>query len=121
MLTYSFADDFSSEHPNDSDASDLLTSIAATAPAPTGTIEPNATANATAASNGTVKASHVSSAAPVATTASSPLNNTNDPHMCHIEYTADPDGVTHIPNPFCKPFEGQDVYPNTQYQGTPCL
>lgn len=114
MLTYSLADDIA----DDLDASDRLTSITATAPAPTGVIESNATTNATVASNGTVKASHVSSALAVATTASSLLNSTNDPHICHIEYTTDLEGNTHIPNPFCKPHEGQEVHPNTQYQGT---
>lgn len=117
MLTYSLTDDIS----DDSDDSELPTSIAATAPAPTAVTESNATANATVASNGTVKASHVSSAMAVATTASSLLNNTNDPHMCHKEYTTDLEGITHVPNPFCKPHEGQEVHLNTQYQGNPYL
>ena len=116
MLTRSSAGDFSAEHPNDSDASDLLTSAAATAPVPTAAVEPNA--NGTAASNGTAKASSLSSAAAIATTASSPLNSTNDPHMCHIEHKANSEGVSHIDNPFCKPSEGQQVHPNIQYEGT---
>ena len=115
-LTCSFTDDFSAEHPNDSESPDLLSSTVAAAPAPTAAME--SSKNATAASNGTVKASHVSSAAAVATTASSPLNSTNDPNICHKPYKVDPEGVKYIDNPFCKPFEGQEVYPNIQYQGT---
>lgn len=104
------ADDFSAENPDDSDTSGLPTGVAASAPVPI--------ANTTAASNGTVKASSLSSAAAVATTASSPLNNTNDPNMCHRTYTTDPEGATDIANPFCKPGDGQDVYPNIPYQVT---
>ena len=115
MLTNCFPGDFSAEHPNDSDASDLLTITEASAPAATSAIEQSI--NATAASNGTVKATSVSSAAAVATSASSPLNSTNDPHICHAEYTTDSDGVKKIPNPFCKPYDGQEVYPNIDYQG----
>lgn len=121
MLTYSLADDNSDDSDASEDASDMLTGIAVTAPAPTGAMESNATTNATVASNGTVKASHVSSALAVATTASSPLNNTNDPHNCHKEYTTDLEGNIHVANPFCKPQDGQKVHPNTQYQGTPYL
>ena len=115
MLINCFPGDFSAEHPNDSDASDLLTSTEASASAATGAIEQSA--NATAASNGTVKATPVSSAAAVATTKSSPLNSTNDPHMCHKEYTIDSEGGKTISNPFCKPYDGQEVYPNIEYQG----
>ena len=99
MLTNCFPGDFSAEHPNSPDAST------------------EQSANATAASNGTVKATSISSAAAVATTASSPLNSTNDPHMCHIEYTTDSEGNKKVSNPFCKPYDGQEVYPNIEYQG----
>ena len=115
MLTNCFPGDFSAEHPNDSDESDLLTSTEASASAATSAIEQSE--NATAASNGTVKATSVSSAAAAATTASSPLNSTNDPHMCHIEYTTDSEGGKKISNPFCKPYDGQELYPNIEYQG----
>ena len=115
MLIKCFPGDFSSEHPNDSDASDLLTSTEASASAATSAIEQSA--NATAASNGTVKATSVSSAAAMASTASSPLNSTNDPHMCHKEYTTDSEGDKKISNPFCKPYNGQEVYPDIEYPG----
>ncbi|CAF9922099.1 hypothetical protein IMSHALPRED_005335 [Imshaugia aleurites] len=110
------ADDFSAENPDESDDSGLATGTAATAAAPTAAV--GTTSNATTASNGTVKASSLSSAAAVATTASSALNSTNDPNMCHVEYTTDPEGDTYIANPFCKPYKGQEVYPNIQYQVT---
>ena len=116
-LTNRFADDFSAKNPGDSDASGLLTVVAATAPASVPTAATEIIANATAISNGTAKASSISSADAVATTASSPLNSTNDPNMCHRTYTTDPQGATYIANPFCKPFDGQEVYPNIRYQG----
>ena len=115
MLTDCFPGDFSDEHPNDSDVSDLLTSTGASAPAATSAVEQST--NATAASNETVKATSLSSAAAVATATSSPLNSTNDPHMCHKEYTTDSEGNKKISNPFCKPYDGQEVYPNIEYQG----
>ncbi|KAL9065646.1 MAG: hypothetical protein Q9161_008090 [Pseudevernia consocians] len=106
MLTNYFADDFSTENSDNPDSA---------APVPTAAIEP--IKNATAASNGTVKASSLSSAAAVATTPSSPLNSTNDPNMCHKTSTTDSEGVTYIANPFCEPVDGQEVYPDIQYQG----
>ncbi|CAD6590933.1 MAG: hypothetical protein ASARMPRED_005110 [Alectoria sarmentosa] len=112
------ADDFSAENPGDSDASGLLTVVAATASASAPTAATETIANATAGSNGTAKASSISSADAVATTASSPLNSTNDPNMCHKTYTTDPQGSTYVANPFCKPSDGQEVYPNIRYQVT---
>ena len=114
-LANNFTGDFSAENPDDSDASALPTGIASPAPLPTAATEPHG--NTTAPSNGTVKASPVSSAAAVATTETSSLNSTNDPNMCHKDLTTDMDGVTSFVNPFCKPFEGQEVYPNISYQG----
>lgn len=105
LLTNRFADDVSAENPNDSDSGAV----------PTVATEP--IKNATTASNGTVKASSPSSAAAVATTASSPLNSTNDPNMCHKTFTTDPEGATYTANPFCKPSDGQEVYPNIRTQG----
>lgn len=116
LLNQRQADDFSAENPDDSDASGVPTAIAAAAPGPTAAIEP--IRNATAASNGTVKASSLSSAAAVATTASSALNSTNDPNVCHKTYTTNPEGDIYITNPFCKPYDGQEVFPNIQYQVT---
>ncbi|KAM0794732.1 hypothetical protein BDR22DRAFT_874169, partial [Usnea florida] len=107
-------DDFSAENPNDSDAPSTQTDIPPTAPASVAATEPSK--NSTAASNGTMNGSPTSSAAAVATTASSPLNSTNDPNVCHKTYTTDSEGAKYIPNPFCKPYEGQEVYPNIQYQ-----
>lgn len=110
------ADEFSAENPDNSDASSLSTGVVATAAAPTAATGSNT--NATAASNGTVKATSISSANALITTASSPLNSTNDPNMCHKKYQTDSEGDTYIANPFCKPWDGQEVYPNIQYQVT---
>ncbi|KAL9135319.1 MAG: hypothetical protein Q9175_003495 [Cornicularia normoerica] len=108
--------DFSAENPDQSDAPRPQTGIAAIASASVAATEP--TADATTASNGTVKASPISSATAIATTPSSLLNSTNDPNVCHKTYATDPEGDPYIANPFCKPYDGQEVYPNIQYQVT---